>query len=36
LTSNINIIPAREAFLVDAHHLEPAPTRWIQVEGPRG
>ena len=32
LALNINIIPAREAFLVDANHPPPSPTRWIQAK----
>jgi hypothetical protein len=28
---NITIIPAQEAFLVDAPHLTQLPARWIQV-----
>ena len=34
VTSNITIIPAQEALLVDASTATPPPTRWIQAEGP--
>jgi len=31
LTLNINILPAQEAFLVDATLPTPSANRWIQV-----
>jgi hypothetical protein len=34
LTSDINRIPAQEAFFVDATLPTPTPNRWIQAESP--